>query len=919
MGNAGSRGSKIIHPSVLLTRSYDDFVVLKSPRSKRSLGKEKKDSKEKIADEKQDKGKERAVEEKGKEKVVDKEEKSKERVVGKDKKERGSKVDKGKERAVDKGDKKKEKANKEEKSVDKEEKGKERAVEEEYKEPLNKEDKGKEKVVYKDKNKDKEQKSKEEPISKEDKGKEKALSDSKEEPIRKEDKSKEKVVYKNKNKEDKGKEKEHKSNEVVRDAKEQSEDESNIKDSNVTEPKIEESQQALLEQLLNGEQDVKGSQMVSCELCSTEFPDTSEHFYSLEMCGHGFCLNCLFDEAVEQMQRIAGEKQKAEEEEEENKKESDEKEEKEEKEENEQKENEQRAFVCPLEECDCKISIADLKKGLAAFGDLLPDEDGVEPKMSVDLSKSLKTFIEDNEEFITCPNEECGVYYEFIPCSEEEMKKPATDEEGQPLTGQSLAHYHKYRFRCRVCNTIFCAKCMSIPYHSKYTCEQFEEYGNAEKHCRCCQEAVDKDALPYVEEEEEEMVEEQPKDFTFHEKSFFFQERYFGKVKPKQKGIFFWKRRQHKLALLNYEKEQENWKEQEEKRKKQERAKFEEEENLRKQKLEEEKRKWEEELSKRKKQKEKDLLLKLKSPPLYVCDQKECKEQIKERCLKSHECGHPCVGIARERVCADCIHPDCANGAPQTSDDWCSICWVEEIGAQPAIKLDCGHWFHQDCVKKKLEAHWPTPFISFAFMECPLCKERMTHDSLRDIIKPLKALEEYLLEKGLERLKVEGRLSDSIFKEGGEYEGREEDYVLKKLAFYLCYKCKTPYYGGEKECEDVQDFNPQELICGPCSGNQGKSCRKHGDTYMEWKCRFCCSIATFFCGGKAHFCTPCHNVPRERCICSGEWETLDTYKGPPCSGPEECPLGIWHPDNGAAEFCIGCAMCKSDGFNLESS
>jgi hypothetical protein len=78
-------------------------------------------------------------------------------------------------------------------------------------------------------------------------------------------------------------------------------------------------------------------------------------------------------------------------------------------------------------------------------------------------------------------------------------------------------------------------------------------------------------------------------------------------------------------------------------------------------------------------------------------------------------------------------------------------------------------------------------------------------------------------------------------------------------------------------------FDPKELICGACSNTLGQAAcrfvlekerkmegkslrvcvgvgdRVHGDAYMEWKCRFCCSLATYFCGGKARFCTPCHD------------------------------------------------------------
>jgi hypothetical protein len=46
-------------------------------------------------------------------------------------------------------------------------------------------------------------------------------------------------------------------------------------------------------------------------------------------------------------------------------------------------------------------------------------------------------------------------------------------------------------------------------------------------------------------------------------------------------------------------------------------------------------------------------------------------------------------------------------------------------------------------------------------------------------------------------------------------------------------------------------------------------CPKHGTDFLEYKCRYCCSVAVFFCFGTTHFCNACHddfqrvtNIPR---------------------------------------------------------
>ena len=82
----------------------------------------------------------------------------------------------------------------------------------------------------------------------------------------------------------------------------------------------------------------------------------------------------------------------------------------------------------------------------------------------------------------------------------------------------------------------------------------------------------------------------------------------------------------------------------------------------------------------------------------------------------------------------------------------------------------------------------------------------------------------------------------------------------------MCSKCSEPYFGGMKECDDeqmeVREYKPEELVCAKCSSvsmNLGNNnCDKHGFDYIEYKCKFCCSFALWFCFGTTHFCDPCH-------------------------------------------------------------
>jgi hypothetical protein len=74
-------------------------------------------------------------------------------------------------------------------------------------------------------------------------------------------------------------------------------------------------------------------------------------------------------------------------------------------------------------------------------------------------------------------------------------------------------------------------------------------------------------------------------------------------------------------------------------------------------------------------------------------------------------------------------------------DDYCNICWVEGVGAAPAIRLRCGHIFHHSCVVNKLSNGWTGSCIAFSFLDCPLCKHQIVHSSLKCYLQPLLTLQ----------------------------------------------------------------------------------------------------------------------------------------------------------------------------------
>eukprot|EP00494_Astrolonche_serrata_P028664 UN28931 len=244
--------------------------------------------------------------------------------------------------------------------------------------------------------------------------------------------------------------------------------------------------------------------------------------------------------------------------------------------------------------------------------------------------------------------------------------------------------------------------------------------------------------------------------------------------------------------------------------------------------------------------------------------------------------------------------------------DYCNICWVEGLSQAPIVRLECNHYFHYRCVEKKIDKKWPAARITFKFMDCPLCNKVMCHQALRRLMAPSLKLKSTIETQALDRLKVEGLNKDKrISQKGGKYFNNPALFALDRLAFYECFKCQKPYFGGMRKCEEAgmeqsAKFKKEHLVCGSCaSGPNSASCKLHGKTYITYKCKFCCAVANWFCWGNTHFCTDCHKKQEK-----GDYLNRKPISAlPKCPGPEKCPLKIKHPANGTAEFSLGCVVC----------
>lgn len=297
----------------------------------------------------------------------------------------------------------------------------------------------------------------------------------------------------------------------------------------------------------------------------------------------------------------------------------------------------------------------------------------------------------------------------------------------------------------------------------------------------------------------------------------------------------------------------------------------------------------------------------VENPPsaalMNVCTDEYCVEKMKNSCLKLHPCGHPCGGIRGEESCLPCLRCN-EGGLSQDADDYCNICWTEPLGCAPCIRLKCGHIFHHSSIMSMLGMKWGDYRIHFNFMDCPLCKAEMDHPSLDSILSPMRALKLAVREKALMRLEHENlKEAPEITTEGSDFYQDPAAFAMHRYNYFLCSRCKNPYFGGERQCGDAppMHFDPSELICGGCIAGSGFDCPKHGRDYLEYKCRFCCAVACWFCFGTTHFCDPCHSN-RADLKAANEWKC--------CNGPRDCPLRIQHPPPGQ-EFPLGCALCRN--------
>lgn len=290
-----------------------------------------------------------------------------------------------------------------------------------------------------------------------------------------------------------------------------------------------------------------------------------------------------------------------------------------------------------------------------------------------------------------------------------------------------------------------------------------------------------------------------------------------------------------------------------------------------------------------------------------VCTSKECIERRGSSCGDTLKCGHACGGIVQDSKHG---HLPCLKcPLPALGEEWCGICYSESTSAAPSIRLTCGHLLHYHCAISSLQSKWPGTSITFRFLECPMCKAQISHPALTMQLKPFLELKEDIRAKALERFKFMN-LKDAkeLTDPNSQYYNDPLKYSLARFCYYPCFKCKKPYFGGLKDCNAElaaagKEDKLEDLVCGTCaaqSAGDRASCAKHGTDYIEYKCKFCCNVAAWYCWGSTHFCEDCHKKPTEV-------SKLPKDKLPPCT------CNAKHPPNGE-EYCLGCSVCRFNDF-----
>eukprot|EP01084_Bolivina_argentea_P128804 227598_1 len=330
-----------------------------------------------------------------------------------------------------------------------------------------------------------------------------------------------------------------------------------------------------------------------------------------------------------------------------------------------------------------------------------------------------------------------------------------------------------------------------------------------------------------------------------------------------------------------------------------------------------------------------------------VCKRKKCRFLSSMFCSSVlKRCGHYCIGPRNHSKCVEqCIHYKCSNKNNnktfQTSNDLCLLCNKFRLKSKPSIKLECGHYFHYLCIRKRIfkgyyflthlrEMHWNAicPSSSYTtqlydhnlnFLFCPLCNQHIKYDLFDDILEKIVCILQDIKNVCIKECQFRWRektgfkyvLRKSEYRHNSSFDTfwdtNEDEYGIKTFDLYSCSECKKPYLcrnGSKNGC-----------VCVPSDIKEKPFCDIHGYNNMIWKCRYCCNIAIKYNNTtKSYECTSDPHLSNNYNAMQLVDNSVDIYvsydKYDSCNNGINCPLGIKHPSNGTKNFCF-CYLCWS--------
>ena len=153
------------------------------------------------------------------------------------------------------------------------------------------------------------------------------------------------------------------------------------------------------------------------------------------------------------------------------------------------------------------------------------------------------------------------------------------------------------------------------------------------------------------------------------------------------------------------------------------------------------------------------------------------------------------------------------------------MCYTNELGEEPCVRLTCGHVFHANCTLMMLTHRWPTLKISFGYLDCPACKQLMEVDydipGLTDILDEQVDLRKLVRFLSVQMAREEGYDKEGrVVTPGDKYYGQLEEFAVHNCTFYECIRCKEPYFGGMEDAQHAMNseeyLSKEDLRCKKC-------------------------------------------------------------------------------------------------------